>query len=82
MLLVIEVAESSLDLDRGEKLEIYAEAGIADYWIVNLVDFTIEVYRRPSGSGYLSTQKLAAGDFISPLAFPTAQLAVDYIFPK
>lgn len=82
VLLVIEVAESSLDLDRGEKLEIYAEAGISDYWIVNLVDLTIEVHRRPSGRGYLSAQKLGAGEVISPVALPTAQLAVDYIFPK
>lgn len=82
VLLLVEVAESSLNEDRGEKLAIYAEAGIAEYWIANLVDLTIEVYRRPSGRGYLSTQKFASGDLISPLALPTAQLAVDFVFPK
>ncbi len=82
VLLLIEVAESSLSEDRGEKLEMYAEAGITDYWIANLLDLTVEVYRQPSGRGYLSTQKLAAGQTVSPLALPNAAFAVDYIFPK
>jgi Uma2 family endonuclease len=45
--LVIEVADSSLDLDRTEMLELYASAGILEYWIVNLVDRQIEVYTKP-----------------------------------
>ena len=49
--LVIEVADSSLDSDRADKLWIYAEAGVPVYWIVNLVDRRAEVYERPSGSG-------------------------------
>lgn len=47
--LVVEVAESSLDIDQGEKLIMYAQAGIAVYWIVNLIDMRIEVYDRPTG---------------------------------
>src|SRR3954447_8221361 len=82
VLLLMEVAESSLNEDRVEKLEIYAEAGIADYWIANLLDLTVEVYRQPCGRVYLSTKKFAAGDLISPLALPTAHLAVDFVFPK
>ena len=82
VLLLVEVAESSLSDDRGEKLEIYAEAGIADYWIVNLVEHSIEVNRSPSGRRYLSTQRFVAGDSVSPLALPTARLAVDFVFPK
>ena len=45
--LVIEVAESSLALDREYKGSLYARAGIADYWILNLVDRVLEVYREP-----------------------------------
>src|SRR5206468_9545262 len=46
-LLIVEVAESSLNRDRTFKARLYARAGVADYWIVNLVDEVLEVYRRP-----------------------------------
>jgi Uma2 family endonuclease len=49
--LVVEVADSSLDEDRGLKARIYARAGIPVYWIVNLVDRQIEVHANPSGPG-------------------------------
>jgi len=49
--LLIEVAESSLGEDRGEKSRIYARAGVSAYWIVNLVQLRIEVYTDPSGAG-------------------------------
>ena len=45
--LVVEVALSSLAINRGEKASLYARAGLADYWIVNLVDNVLEVYRDP-----------------------------------
>ena len=45
--LVVEVAESSLDFDRRDKGSLYARGGIRDYWIVNLVDRVVEVYRDP-----------------------------------
>ena len=45
--LVVEVAEASLDFDRRDKGSLYARAGIPDYWIVNLVDHVVEVYRDP-----------------------------------
>jgi Uma2 family endonuclease len=48
--LVIEAADSTLDGDRIDKGRIYAEAGIAYYWIVNLVDRQIEVYTQPSAA--------------------------------
>jgi Uma2 family endonuclease len=47
--LVIEVADSSLTRDRSVKARVYARAGIAVYWIVNLVDSQIEVYTAPTG---------------------------------
>ena len=48
--LVVEVAETSLERDRGVKKRLYARAGIAVYWIVNLRERVIEVYSDPSGS--------------------------------
>jgi Uma2 family endonuclease len=45
--LIVEVSESSLAFDRAHKGSLYARAGLADYWIVNLVDRVLEVYREP-----------------------------------
>jgi Uma2 family endonuclease len=81
VLLVIEVAESSLADDRGEKLELSALSEIQEYWIVNLIDRRIEVYRAPSGTAFSSFQILSAGDILSPIAVPPARLALDDIFP-
>ncbi|MCY2993949.1 MAG: Uma2 family endonuclease [Planctomycetota bacterium] len=64
--LLVEVAETSLERDRGWKKRIYAAAGIPVYWIVNLVDRQIEVFTQPSGPGerpdYGTRQIFLAGD--------------------
>jgi Uma2 family endonuclease len=80
VLLLVEVAESSLGEDRGEKLELYAEALIAEYWIVNLLGRSIEVYRQPNGKLYHWCQTFGAGEIVAPLALPNAKLSVDYRF--
>jgi Putative restriction endonuclease len=49
ILLIVEVADSTLSEDRGEKLRIYASAHLAVYWIVNLVESRVEVYTHPRG---------------------------------
>ena len=74
VLLVIEVAESSLDYDRGDKAAMYAEAGVADYWIVNLRDRAIEAHRDPDGSRYRSVGVHRDQDEVRPLAFPEIAL--------
>jgi Uma2 family endonuclease len=68
--LLIEVSDTTLELDREEKLPAYGRAGIPEVWIVNLNDETIEVYREPHFTGYGSKQVLQAGDQASPAAFP------------
>src|SRR5262249_49912450 len=80
ILLLIEVAESSLDSDRGEKAKLYATVGIADYWIVNLIDRAIEVHREPKGGRYQNVQSYAIGTAVEPLAVPTLRLSVDSMF--
>src|SRR5262249_3513893 len=60
-LLVIEVADSSLKKDRELKPGIYAEAGIADYWVVNLVERTIEVHREPKAGAYQAISRHGDG---------------------
>ena len=80
--LVIEVADSSLEFDRTVKLPLYAEAGIRELWIVNLLDERLEVYRQPQLDGtYAHEDTLGVGQEIEPLAFPGVRLAVSEILP-
>jgi Uma2 family endonuclease len=79
ILLIIEVADSSLDNDRRVKSQLYAQAGIADYWIVNLLQQQIEVYREPREDGYRTTTRYAPGETISLPTFPDVTLNVDEI---
>ncbi len=80
ILLVIEVAEISLDFDRGKKLEVYAEAGIPEYWIVNLPGRQIEVYRKPTGRTYQEKLSYRGDGAIHPLVLPTATLEPSRLF--
>ncbi|MHB8704415.1 MAG: Uma2 family endonuclease [Candidatus Tyrphobacter sp.] len=68
--LVIEISDSSLRLDRRVKLPLYARAGIAEYWIVNLVDCVIEVYTEPAGDRYEHVRTVRPDEVLSPIAFP------------
>jgi Uma2 family endonuclease len=86
--LVVEVAESSLAFDRGHKGSLYARAGLADYWIVNLVDEVFEAYRGPAldrsaefGWRYLDVQALRPGATVAPLARPDVTVAVADLLP-
>ena len=74
VLLLIEVADSSLDYDRGDKLAAYGKAGIEEYWLVNLPEQCLEVYREPHYTGYASVVILKPGDTASPAAFPDVKL--------
>lgn len=77
VLLVIEVADSSLAYDRTVKMPLYAQAGIAEAWIINLIDRWIEVYRDPSPAGYTTMLKILPGRAIAPQAFADVIVAVD-----
>ncbi len=83
--LLIEVSDATLRKDRGEKLRTYARADIADYWIVNLVNRQLEVYRDPApmnGShGYKTALTLFDGDTVAPLSAPNGTVAVADLFP-
>lgn len=82
ILLLIEVARSSLDFDRASKLPRYAAAGIIEVWIANLVARRIEVYREPHGDYYAYTQILGPGESVSPMALPDVVLEVDEILGR
>ena len=86
-MLIVEAAESSLSLDREIKGSLYA-APIVDYWIVNLVDHVLEVYRdpveapaSPYGWRYTSVTTLRDGDVATPLAAPRSGVAVADLLP-
>jgi len=86
--LIVEVAWSRLVFDRRHKASLYARAGIADYWIVNLVDRVVEVHREPVadaaapyGFSYRSITRLAPPATVTPLAAPSAAIPVADLLP-
>ena len=70
VLLLIEVADATWTYDTREKAGLYAEAGIGDYWVVNLVDNYVLVFRDPGSKGYRSRREYRGDEEIQPLAFP------------
>lgn len=80
VLLVIEVADTSLQYDRTVKQRLYARAGIPEYWIVDANAETLEIYRSPSGERYTDLQSPARGESVAALAFPETAVPVDAIF--
>jgi Uma2 family endonuclease len=87
-LLVVEVSETTLAYDQGRKSRLYARNMIADYWIVNLVNNQLELYRdpvkdgrRPFGFRFASVSTLRPGEWVSPIAKPDARIAVGSLFP-
>jgi len=75
------VADATLDFDRQRKQILYARAGIPEYWIVNLIDRCVEVYRGPGPASNRSSRKCLPGEIISPLAASGAEIAVSDILP-
>jgi hypothetical protein len=80
ILLVAEVADSSLRYDQTRKLALYASAGIAEYWVVSVEGEWLEVHRSPEGRGYRDSRRLHGGDTIAPLAFPDVAISVAELF--
>jgi len=86
--LVVEVALSSIALDRRYKSSLYARAARREYWVLNLVNRTLEVRRDPArslsapyGWDYASMQVFGAGENVSPLAAPNALVTVSDLLP-
>lgn len=80
-LLVIEVADSSLQFDRSTKLSLYADAEIPEYWIVNLIEDVVEVYREPHQGRYASTQELRGEESVATLAWPDVEVKAKDLLP-
>jgi Uma2 family endonuclease len=78
VLLLIEVADSSIRYDRNRKLPLYARYGIPEVWLIDLNARVVEVYRQPAGDSY---QVVTTPNELTPLAFPELTLALEDFLP-
>jgi Uma2 family endonuclease len=79
--LVIEYSNTTLNKDLGVKQLTYAEAGILEYWVVNLKDLELTIFRHPTANGYQSKTVVTSG-IISLLAFPEISIEVQRMFSR
>jgi Uma2 family endonuclease len=82
VLLVIEVSDTTVSKDRKTKGKLYAQAGIADYWIVNIPERCLEIHRDPEGGAYRTVLTIHPGKEARPLAFPDVVLPASRLFPR
>jgi Uma2 family endonuclease len=80
IMLIIEVAQSSLRLDLRIKLRLYASSGIVEYWVVDVENQIVIVHRQPNASGYQDVHQFGAEAVIAPLAVPECQLDLSWLF--
>lgn len=80
-LLVVQIADSSVEYDRKEKASLYATAEIPEYWVVNLMDRVLEVFRNPAQGVYGTRLRVRPGERFSPEAWPGKTLDVSSLLP-
>ena len=87
-LLVVEISDSSLQFDLGDKASLYAAAGIADYWVVDVVNRQLHMHRDPRrdskqrfGSSFRQVEVFGPADRVSPLAAPGGSILVADLLP-
>lgn len=76
VLLLVEIADTSLKFDQTEKLKLYALHAIPEYWLVNLVDLCLEVYREPNGDSYAQKTTLRNGDSVALAQIPELNIQI------
>jgi Uma2 family endonuclease len=81
--LVVEVSDSSLSYDRGTKSRVYSNAGMPEYWIVNVQARRVEVYRDPSPAvGFRTVTEYGEAESVTPLFAPSSSIPVTNMLPK
>jgi Uma2 family endonuclease len=80
--LVIEVADSTLKQDCEVKDKLYARSNIAEYWVIDIKNRQVRIFRDPTPTGYGSQLILTETHSVSPLAFPEIVLSIDSILPS
>jgi Uma2 family endonuclease len=79
-LLVIEVAESSLDYDQATKAPLYARSRVHEYWIVDVVGRAVIVHREATAEGYARVTRIAEGELVELALFPDVQVSIASLF--
>jgi len=79
--LIIEVADSSFKYDRETKAKAYAKSSIADYWLLDVNERNLHIFREPTQEGYQSEVIFSERAIVSPLQFPTLEIALQDILP-
>jgi len=74
--LIVEVAESSLSVDRGVKKRLYALCGVPEYWIVNVVDRAVEVHTEPADGTYTKVDRHERSETLRLMGFPDVEIRV------
>ena len=80
VLLLVEVAETSLRFDRTVKLALYARTGFLEYWIADANAETVTIFRQPANTTYSDVRTVGSNDTLSPLAFPDLVIDVAHLF--
>ena len=81
VLLVVEVADTTLRFDLDTKIPLYARCGMAEAWVVDLQARALRVFRDPGASGYRTSLTVPGGESVSALALPAVVVAVSALFP-
>jgi Uma2 family endonuclease len=81
-LLVIEVADTTLVFDLGTKVQLYARAGIAEAWVIDLQDRAVRVFRDPSANGYRTSFTVSGEQSVVAASLPEVIIALSVLFPK
>ncbi|MGH2453030.1 MAG: Uma2 family endonuclease [bacterium] len=79
IILVVEIAETTLAYDRGIKVPLYARTGVPEVWLVALPEEMVQVFRQPSTEGYRSVTRLKHGDIVHVQALPEVALTAEQI---
>ena len=77
ILLLLEVAKASIDIDRDVKLRLYARCGVHEYWILDLNEDVLTCYDEPAGDEYERIRHYQRGQSVAPLLLPRCEVAVD-----
>ena len=80
VLLLVEVADTTLQYDRTTKLALYARFGVREVWIVNLIDHILEIHREPYNGAYRVKLERAGNDTVAPVALPNAEVRLAEIW--
>ena len=82
ILLIVEIADSSIEYDRDVKGRIYAESGIPEYWLADLNTNLVSRYSAPERGAFRSVEPFHRGETIAPQLLPTCVIAVDVLLTE